>query len=59
MAQPVFESLIQQPVFRTYLFYVAVLSLKMLLMSVLTAIQRFKNKVRITVFVRHTNMKGL
>ncbi|ENN70829.1 microsomal glutathione S-transferase 1 [Dendroctonus ponderosae] len=44
MAQAVLETLIEQPVFRTYLFYVAVLSLKLLAMSILTAVQRFKNK---------------
>ncbi|XP_066144793.1 microsomal glutathione S-transferase 1-like [Euwallacea fornicatus] len=45
MAQAVyFESLLEQPLFRTYLFYVALLSLKMILLSALTGAKRFKTK---------------
>lgn len=36
-------------VFRTYAFWVAVLVVKMLGMSLLTAIQRFKNKVKFSI----------
>lgn len=36
-------------VFRTYAFWVAVLVVKMLGMSLLTAIQRFKNKVKCSI----------
>ncbi|KAL1513113.1 hypothetical protein ABEB36_002575 [Hypothenemus hampei] len=43
MAEIVYHTLIEQPVFRTYVFYVAILSLKLLAMSVLTSIQRFKH----------------
>lgn len=45
MAQPVIESYIQQPLFRTYFFYVSLLCIKMLLMSILTAMKRFTYKV--------------
>ncbi|XP_050295079.1 microsomal glutathione S-transferase 1 isoform X2 [Anthonomus grandis grandis] len=44
MAEKVMESFLSQPVIRTYLFYVGILSFKMLLMSVLTGAQRYKNK---------------
>ncbi|CAG9764983.1 unnamed protein product [Ceutorhynchus assimilis] len=44
MAQVAFDSLLEQPIFQIYFFYVAVLSLKMLIMSVLTAFQRIINK---------------
>jgi len=45
MAQAVTDEMnsIQNPLLRLYFFYVAILSLKMLLMSVLTGLQRFKN----------------
>lgn len=39
----------ENDVFRTYAFWVAVLVVKMLGMSLLTAIQRFKNKVKLYV----------
>lgn len=50
MAQPVIESYIQQPVFRTYFFYVSLLCIKMLLMSSLTALKRLTYKVYMTHF---------
>lgn len=43
-------------VFRTYAFWVAVLVVKMLGMSLLTAIQRFKNKVKAKLSVN--DMQG-
>ncbi|XP_066245961.1 microsomal glutathione S-transferase 1-like isoform X2 [Euwallacea similis] len=43
MSTTVFEGLVQQPIFRTYAFYVALLGLKMLAMSGFTGIQRMKN----------------
>ncbi|XP_049803853.1 microsomal glutathione S-transferase 1-like [Schistocerca nitens] len=52
---------ISNPVFKAYLFHVAVLALKMLMMSPLTARQRFKNKSfsnpEDTIFVKGSKVK--
>ncbi|CAG9764984.1 unnamed protein product [Ceutorhynchus assimilis] len=44
MAVPAFDALLEQPVFRTYFFYVGLLSLKLLGMSLLTGAKRFITK---------------
>ncbi|KAH8344514.1 hypothetical protein KR084_002277, partial [Drosophila pseudotakahashii] len=46
MASPVELLSLSNPVFKSFTFWVGVLVIKMLLMSLLTAIQRFKTKVR-------------
>ncbi|KAJ8960696.1 hypothetical protein NQ314_006022 [Rhamnusium bicolor] len=44
MAQTIVETLLENPLFRTYSFYCSVLVLKMMSMSVLTGLTRVKNK---------------
>lgn len=46
-------------VFRTYAFWVAVLVVKMLGMSLLTAIQRFKNKVKFSFMRKKIEIKKI
>ncbi|KAH8301341.1 hypothetical protein KR059_000526, partial [Drosophila kikkawai] len=46
MASPVELLSLTNPVFKSFVFWVGVLVIKMLLMSLLTAVQRFKTKVR-------------
>lgn len=46
MAGPVELLSLTNPVFKSFVFWVGVLVIKMLAMSLLTAIQRFKTKVR-------------
>jgi len=46
MASPVELLSLSNPVFKSFTFWVGVLVIKMLLMSLLTAVQRFKTKVR-------------
>ena len=47
------------PVFRTYAFYVGVLALKMLAMSLLTGRMRFKKLVSSKFKVTHTHTQFL
>lgn len=48
MAEVIDAISLTNPVFRSYIFWSTVLVLKMLAMSILTALQRFKNKVGLT-----------